>query len=232
MARRLRLSLPELPVHIVHRGNNRQRVFYTENDYWFYLHQLNELLPASGCALHAYVLMPNHVHLLATPNQKGGTSLLMKHLAQRHAQFINRMRRRSGSLWEGRFYSNAVEGGRYLFNCYRYIELNPVRAGLAQHPSEYRWSSHLINAEGTPSGMVTPHPQFTGLADTSADRRAAYRALFGTALSEEELVAIRTAARSCTALGSEEFRDRLAHAWGAPAWGPMWGQTPGSDPGV
>jgi putative transposase len=218
MARRLRLCIPDVPMHIVHRGTNRARVFHTDQDHWFYLYQLAELAPRSACVVHAYVLMPNHVHLLMTPRRKDSPSVLMKHLAQRHAQFINRVHRRTGAFWEGRFYSSLVECGSHLFNCYRYIELNPVRARLAQHPSEYAWSSYRINAEGRPSSLVKPHAEFTRLGDTDDIRRSAYRALFGHALDDEEMEEIRRAARGGAALGSDQFRQRWERQ--------RWGQTP------
>ena len=217
------MCVPEVPMHVVHRGTNRQRVFFTDQDYWFYLYQLAETAPLSGCSVHAYALMPNHIHLLVTPDRETAASMLMKHVAQRHAQFINRVHRRTGALWEGRFHSSVIENGMYLFNCYRYIELNPVRASLTHHPSEYAWSSYMINAEGRPSDLIKPHPEFTRLGMTEPERRAAYRALFGSALDQETLEDIRRSVRGGLALGSRPFRERFT---------PAWGLTLGSDPGV
>jgi putative transposase len=211
-------------MHIVHRGNNRARVFLAEHDYRFYLSNLAELTPSHQCAVHAFVLMPNHVHLLLTPHEEQSASKLMKHLAQRHAQFINKFNRRTGSLWEGRFHSSVVEDSNYLFNCYRYIELNPVRASLASHPSEYEWSSYRNNAEGLSNYLITPHKQFIALAENEHDRRSAYRAMFGSALDDRIVNEIRGTGRARVSLGTPAFRLQWARGLAA---GPS-----GSDPGV
>jgi putative transposase len=190
-------------MHIVQRGNNRSRVFFEERDYWFYLHQLASLAPIAGCALHAYVLMPNHVHLLLTPNSSTGASILMKHLAQRHAQFVNRLRKRTGSLWEGRFYSTPVADSSYVLTCHRYIEMNPVRAGMVDHPKEYPWSSYRVNAEGVAADWMTPHQLVARLGQDPVQSRRAYERLFGLALDAVEVEQIRLSTRSGRALGSD-----------------------------
>ena len=139
MPRRARLVVPCIPWHIIQRGNNRTACFYENSDYQYYLDTLAEQAIKYGCRIHAYCLMTNHVHLLLTPEQYDSAALLMKHLGQRYVQYINRGYRRSGTLWEGRFRSCLVQERNYVLACYRYIEMNPVRAGMATHPAEYRW---------------------------------------------------------------------------------------------
>ncbi len=157
MPRRARLSLPGIPWHIIQRGNNRAVCFHAEADYQFYLHYLNEFANKFGCQLHAYVLMTNHVHLLLTPAREDSAGLLMKHLGQRYVQYVNRTYQRTGTLWEGRFRSCLTQTEDYVLACYRYIELNPVRAGMVMKPQDYRWSSYHANGLGKPNALITPH---------------------------------------------------------------------------
>ena len=140
MPRRPRITLAGVPLHIIQRGNNRQACFYTDEDYHSYLGWLEEYSRESKCAVHAYVLMTNQVHLLLTPGTAGSAGQMMKRLGQRYVQYVNRSYRRSGTLWEGRFRSCLGQEEQYLLG-YRYIEPNPVRAGMVEHPAEYRWSS-------------------------------------------------------------------------------------------
>ena len=142
MPRRARISMPGIPWHIIQRGNNRSACFYAEEDYRLYLDHLKEQADKYGCAVHAYVLMTNHVHLLLTPEKENSAALLMKNLGQRYVQYINRTYRRSGTLWEGRFRSCLTQTEDYVLACYRYIELNPVRANMVNHPRAYPWSSY------------------------------------------------------------------------------------------
>src|SRR3954470_1635051 len=151
MPRRARLMLPGVAVHVIHRGNNRAECFFGDEDRSFYLFHLNRLLPRAGCLLHAYCLMDNHVHLLLTAKAATGCAA--------HAQYINKNYRRSGYLWESRFKSCLVQSEDYVLACYRYIELNPVRAGLVTRPDEYRWSSCAANSRGEHSQLITPHDQ-------------------------------------------------------------------------
>jgi len=138
MPRRARIAIAGIPWHVIQRGNNRSACFYAEEDYRRYLETLQEQATRHGCAIHAYVLMTNHVHLLLTPNRPDGVALLMKHLGQRYVQYINRTYRRSGTLWEGRFRSCLTQREDYVLSCYRYIELNPVRSDMVRHPRDYR----------------------------------------------------------------------------------------------
>lgn len=202
--------LPGLPFHVLQRGNNRNACFYDEADRAFYLFHLRRLLPASGCALHAYCLMTNHVHLLLTPENEKACGKLMQRVAQLHSQYMNRRHHRSGTLWDGRFKSCPIEAERYLLNCYRYIELNPVRAGLVADPYDHEWSSHRANIGAAPDEALTPHALITQLGDTPT----AYRALFDVALHPDAVSAIRKATNGNYALGTDAFRRRLAAATG------------------
>ncbi len=192
------------------RGNNRTACFFADRDYALYLNLLAEQAARFECAIHAYALMTNHVHLLLTPATADGPSNLMKHLGQRYVQFVNRSYGRSGTLWEGRFRSSLVQEQHYLLCCYRYIELNPVRAGIVRRPADYAWSSHRTNARAVSSKFVTPHPVFVGLGMTEHQRAAAYCALFETAVAEDELDTIRRSLNGGFALGDSRFKSEIS----------------------
>jgi putative transposase len=209
MPRRKRLQVAGLPTHILQRGNNRQACFFADDDYQFFLGHLAQLARRFRCALHAYVLMTNHFHLLLTSELDAGPSLLMKFLGQRYVQYVNRTYRRSGSLWEGRFRSSLVQTERYLLGCYRYVELNPVRASMVEHPIEYTWSSYAANAEGKPAVWVTPHGEYLALGIDEETRRAAYRGLFESELDRELLHEIRVSTHGGYAMGNTRFRDEI-----------------------
>ncbi len=210
MPRRPRIALAGVPLHLIQRGNNRSACFFGEEDYRFYLERLSELSGKFGCAVHAYVLMTNHVHLLLTPEEADSASLLLKHLGQCYVQYVNRSYRRSGTLWEGRFRSCIAREEDYVLACYRYIEMNPVRAAMVKHPRHYRWSSYRTNAEGQASNVITPHKHYRALERSEEARREAYRALFKTELDAEVLGDIRAATNGNYALGSQRFHDEVA----------------------
>lgn len=209
MPRRSRLQVAGVPVHIIQRGNNRQACFFAEDDYLFFLDCLVKIAKRFRCALHAYVLMTNHFHLLLTSELEVGPSLLMKFLGQRYVQYVNRTYRRSGSLWEGRFRSSLVQTERYVLGCYRYIEMNPVRANMVKHPGEYPWSSHAANAEGKPVAWLTPHGEYLALNLDDERRREAYRGLFTTELDQKLLRDIRISTHGGYVIGSTRFRDDI-----------------------
>lgn len=163
MPRRARVSLPGFSLHLIQRGNNPSACFYTDEDYLFYVDVLVEQAKKHGCAIHAWCLMTNHVHLLVTPNCHDSAGLMMKGLGQRYVQYVNRTYRRSGTLWEGRFRSCLMQEEAYVLACYRYIEMNPIRAGMVEHPAEYRWSSYRTNAQGEPSVVGCPHPPYSSV---------------------------------------------------------------------
>ena len=212
MPRRSRLKAAGVPMHIIQRGNNRQACFFADEDYQFFLDCLARLAKRFRCALHAYVLMTNHFHLLLTSELEAGPSLLMKFLGQRYVQYVNRTCRRTGSLWEGRFRSSLVQTERYLLGCYRYIEMNPVRANMVKHPIEYPWSSYAANAEGKPVAWITPHGEYLALGLDDERRRAAYRGLFATELDQQLLRDIRISTHGGYVIGSSRFREEIKNA--------------------
>ena len=209
MPRRTRIRIPGLPLHITQRGNNKADCFWTDADRRVYLSLLRDMAPKFGCEVHAYVLMTNHVHLLITPDDADGASQVMKNLGQQYVQYVNRGRSRTGSLWDGRFKASIVDTDQYLLRCHRYVEMNPVRAGMVTRPGDYLWSSHRANAWGVPSDIVSPHPRLVSLGATENDRRREYCRLFETELNAEELEEIRAATEGGFALGSDDFLEWL-----------------------
>ena len=214
MPRRARLAIAGIPWHIIQRGNNRSACFYHDEDYLFYLKQLELQAGKFGCQVHTYCLMTNHVHLLVTPAAKDSASLMMKHLGQRFVQYINKCYRRTGTLWEGRFKSCLTQEERYVLTCYRYIELNPVRAGMVLHPQDYRWSSYAINAGGKSNSWITPHELYLKLDPSKEGRLAAYRALVAAAMNEADIKAIRSATNGNFVLGNDRFQSQIEKALG------------------
>src|SRR5690606_17824132 len=166
MARQPRLDLPGIPQHIVQRGNNRLPCFLDDDDRHRYLHLLREALLKTGCHLHAYVLMDNHVHLLATPHESGAVSQLMQWLGRQYVGQFNARHRRTGTLWEGRFKSCLVDSETYVLRCYRYIDLNPVRARMVAHPAGYAWSSGAANLGIRIDALLSPHRAYQSLGAT------------------------------------------------------------------
>jgi putative transposase len=193
----------------VQRGHNREACFFGEQDYLSYLHWLGEALAATRCALHAYVLMTNHVHLLLTPSRAEAVPKLLISLGRRYVQYINRTYRRTGTLWDSRYKSSVVQAEAYLFAAQRYIELNPVRAAMVNDPAHYRWTSYRANALGQTDSRLTPHPLYLALGDTGKERQAAYRALFRTHLDQEAIDDIRLATTQSQPLGDERFLRRI-----------------------
>ena len=214
MPRRARLAVPGIPWHIIQRGNNRSVCFHAEEDYQFYLHYLREFADKFGCAIHAWVLMTNHVHLLLTPKRGDSAALMMKHLGQRYVQYVNRTYRRTGTLWEGRFRSCLTQNEDYVLACQRYIELNPVRAGMVVRPQDYRWSSYHANGLGRANALLTPSDEYLRLGRDDAERREAYRTLFRAHLDEALIDEIRDATNGNFVLGDQRFREQIARALG------------------
>jgi len=209
MPRKPRMYLPGIPCHIIQRGNNREACFYAEQDYQFYLECLADACRRYGVAVHAYVLMTNHVHLLMTPDTHEGISQVMQSLGRRYVQYINYEYRRSGTMWEGRHKASLVEAESYLFVCYRYIELNPVQAGMVSHPAEYPWSSYAVNGQGKASNLVKPHPLYLALGGDAAIRQHAYRYLFETHLDTKEIHTIQKSAQFSMPLGTDRFKEQI-----------------------
>ncbi len=177
MPRAARHVLPGVPLHIVQRGISGNDCFFGTRDYQKYLQLLVACSSEFPCAVHAYCLMTNHVHLLLTPGDGQACSGFMKRLSQCYVQTINERQQRSGTLWEGRYYSCLLLSERYVLACYRYIELNPVRAGMVGAPEEYEWSSFKANAAETACAWLVPHPAYSALGDDRSARTNAYRSL-------------------------------------------------------
>ena len=216
MPRRTRISLTGLPLHLIQRGNNRSECFFAVEDCRACLYWLSRYADARGTRLHAYVLMTNHVHLLLTPERPDQASRLMQALGRRYVRYVNEKYRRSGTLWEGRFRACGVHAEDYLLACMRYIELNPVRAGLAASPELYRWSSYRRNGRGDNDPLLREHAIYTALGREPAERQAAYRALFRAELNEHTVADIRAATNSGHLLAAEGVRRQAEASLGQP----------------
>jgi putative transposase len=209
MPRGPRLIVPGIALHVVQRGHDRRDCFRQETDYLVYLANLQDLSARMQCALHAYCLMTNHIHLLLTPSTNEGCARLMRNLGQRYVQYFNRRYGRSGTLWEGRYHSCLVDSASYVIACHRYIERNPVRAGMVSSAGAYRWSSHEGNAGRVTNRLLTAHSEYLALAATETSRHAAYSGLFDAADDPAFLVAIRDATNGGFALVGEDLKARL-----------------------
>ena len=209
MARRPRIHLDGVPLHLVQRGHNREPCFFGEEDYHAYLHWLGQALSKERCALHAYVLMTNHVHLLVTPERAESIPRLIIALGRRYVQYINTTYRRTGTLWDSRYKSSLIQAESYLLRCQRYIELNPVRAGMVDDPAHYRWSSYRHNALGQANRYLVPHPLYLELGRDDKTRQAAYRSLFRAELDQEAISDIRLALNQNQPLGNSRFYAKI-----------------------
>ena len=200
MARQPRLDLPGIPQHIVQRGNNRLPCFLDDADRACYRQLLREALLATGCQLHAYVLMDNHVHLLATPPEQGAAGRMMQLLGRRYVGHFNARHGRTGTLWEGRYKACLVDGADYLLRCARYIDLNPVRARMTDAPAAFRWSSCAGLCDVRDDPLLTPHAVQRALGGEG------YRLMLGEAISDDDLAAIRAYLQQQRAYGRDDFR--------------------------
>jgi len=208
------MYLPGIPAHVVQRGNNRSVCFFSDDDYLFYLELLRQGLKRFGVQLHAYVLMTNHVHLLMTPAKEDSISRLMQHVGRNYVLYINKSYRRSGTLWEGRPKASLVDADNYLLSSYRYIEMNPVAAGMVATPDEYRWSSYGWHAWGKTNALITDHPLFEALGQTSQERQHAYRELFRFQILDADIHQIRESMNCNYPLGNDRFRIEIEAALG------------------
>jgi len=207
--RKPRFTLPGVPQHVIQRGNNREPCFFVEEDYNRYLTDLSETAVRHACAIHAYCLMTNHVHLLMTPMREHSISQTMQALGRRYVYYVNKTYRRTGTLWEGRYKASLIDSEAYLLSCMRYIELNPVRANMVEHPGEYRWSSYTANAQGEFTSVLTPHPLYLALDPDSPAREHAYRELFRYHLDTDTLHEIRKALNHELVLGRSYFKEKI-----------------------
>lgn len=209
MARQPRFFVPGGVLHVIQRGNNRDPIFVTERDYCFFIDCLGRAIREHEVWLHSYVLMTNHVHLLATPQNVASLPKTLQSVGRRYVQHFNGAHQRSGTLWEGRYRATLVDSEQYLLTCMRYIELNPVRAGMVGRPARYLWSSYRANAQGARDLLVTSHEVYKRLGHSSSERQRAYRELFHDRISEPVLEAIREATNKNWALGSDKFKQRI-----------------------
>jgi putative transposase len=209
MARLPRFVIPGQPQHVIQRGNNQEALFDAEGDYRFYLEKLRAAAEKHQCAVHAYVLMTNHVHLLVTPDTEEGIGKMIQMVGRYYVQYFNYCYGRTGTLWEGRYKATLIDSEQYLLTCMRYIELNPVRADMVKHPAEYPWSSYRCNALGKEDALVRPHGEYIRLAKAEQERQEAYRQLFRARIPEMTLEAIREATNKAWVLGSDRFKRKM-----------------------
>ena len=200
MPRHARLRLAGVPFHVIQRGHNRADCFHTDGDRRWYLAELRRQAVEHGVAVHAYVLMSNHIHLLVTPPGETSIEKMMKLLGQRYSQHFNFLRGRSGTLWGGRYRSCLVDTDGYLLTCHRYVEANPVRAGMVAGPGDHPWSSYRANAHGARDSILTAHPLVSALGRTAEDRQRAYCELFDTGIAANALEHIRSMTNAGLAL--------------------------------
>ena len=205
MARLPRLTLPGYPHHVIQRGNNRQPIFNAAADQQYLLELLHQNAMRFEVAVHAYVLMGNHFHLLATPQTEKGLPQMMQAIGRSYVRYFNTRNARSGTLWEGRYRSTLIEASRYLIACMAYMDLNPVRAGLVTEARDYPWSSHSFYAGLRSDRLITPHPMYWALGNTPFAREAAYAELVVAGVSPALQLALTNAALTGWALGSPEF---------------------------
>jgi putative transposase len=218
MPRRARILAGGYPVHVILRGIDRAAIFFEDDDRRFFLDTLRLASRQASVAVHAYVLMTNHLHLLMTGEQSEGIATVMKRVGQGYVQHINRNYRRTGGLFEGRYRSALIEADAYLLACYRYIELNPVRAGMVEAPGEYPWSSYRANALGSVDPLIHPHALYLELGETPQTRLAAYRSLFEDQLDTDLLEKLREGTNGGFVIGSPRFERQIATMVGRRTW--------------
>lgn len=205
MARLPRLTVPGYPHHVIQRGNNRQPIFTSQADYEYFLALLDENARKFGVAIHAYVLMGNHFHLLATPQTDSGLPQMMQAIGRRYVRYFNDTQRRSGTLWEGRYKSTLIQAERYLLACMVYIDLNPVRVGVVAQARDYPWSSHSHYIGLGTDKLITPHPLYWALGNTPFAREAAYADLVNAGVSASQQEVLTRSTLHGWALGEASF---------------------------
>lgn len=209
MPRKPRFYLPGIPVHVVQRGHSREPIFFEASDYKAYLNWFLEGAERYQSQVHAFVLMTNHVHFLMTPKFKDSISRTLQYVGRYYVPYINYQYGTSGTLWDGRYKASLVQEDNYFLTCMRYIELNPVRAGMVSHPKEYPWSSYQANAEGKEIKLIHYHGTYMALGRHRAERITAYRALFNSHIPEDEMKTIQSAWQTGTPLGNDYFKEKV-----------------------
>jgi len=208
MARLPRLVIPNQPLHIMHRGNNRQDIFETEDDMYRIKNDIECALDKTKCILHAYVIMTNHLHLLVTPQDKDQLSQFMQIMANRYVRYFNALHDRTGSIWEGRYKSSVIDSEAYLLTLYRYIEQNPVSANMVKQASEYRWSSYGHNAKNEPDALITEHEEYMRLGQNPQQRRDHYQSLFKQPINDRDKITLATDRGEV--FGTSSFHEKMS----------------------
>lgn len=215
MPRSARIIIPNTPHHIVQRGHNRQTVFVGDDDYNYYRDNLVTFKQEFGCKIYAYCLMTNHVHLIVDPGPTPASlSKLIKRVAGRQTRYVNKLEKRTGSIWEGRYKSSIISTNEYLPACCRYIELNPLRAGMVTDPVSYKWSSYRCKVLGTPDPVVDFHPSYLALGTTENARRKAYAEYTLETIPDYEIELIREKLQRGQVTGGDRFREELSKKLG------------------
>jgi putative transposase len=209
MARLPRYFVKGQAQHIIQRGNNRAPIFIRDADYLFYLECLQDTIEKNNLSIHSYVLMTNHVHLLASPETETSIAKTLQSVGRRYVQYFNATYRRTGTLWEGRYKATVIDTEQYLFTCMRYIELNPVRADMVKSPGEYPWSSYAANAKGNVNKLIKPHEIYKNLGSDTKKRQSAYCELFQYDIDNVDLVALRESTNKAWVLGNDRFRAEI-----------------------
>ncbi|AXQ31163.1 transposase [Solimonas sp. K1W22B-7] len=209
MPRKPRYYLAGVPSHVIQRGHNREPCFAAPEDFRYYLQCLREACLTYEATIHAYVLMTNHVHLLMTPDKVDSISRVLQSVGRRYVQYVNTSYRRSGTLWEGRHKASLIDSEHYLMSCYRYIELNPVRAGIVKRPGDYPWSSYGANAHGREDALTQAHDVYEALGRSAEARQGAYRDLFRQQVDPDSIRDLRTAINLCVPVGSDRFKAQV-----------------------
>ena len=223
MGRYPRLFVRHVAAHIVQRGHDRKPVFTRPDDYGYYLSNLAETKQKLGIRLLGYCLMANHVHLIVVPDDEASNvSKLMRVLAGRQTRRINRLEGRSGTLWEGRFKASLIDTDRYLLTCYRYVDLNPVRAAIVASPQDYPWSSYRGHAGLSADPLLDTHDTYAALGDSAAQRAAKYRSIVAAGMNDDELATIRMALQRNQLTGGKRFQSDIERRTGC--WVPSRGR--------
>jgi putative transposase len=223
MPRRKRMYLAGLPYHLVQRGNNREVCFVEPENYQYYLQLWKECSKRYRIAVHAYCLMTNHIHFLVTPENSDSISRAMSVIGSRYAYYFNKTYKRTGTIWEGRHKSSLIQSDRYFLTCSRYIELNPVVAGMVNKPEEYKWSSYLANAWARESNLAS-HDEYLKLGVDTDERSYAYRELFKDRLSDYDVHLIQNASEYCQPVGDDHFRVQIEEKYGVTLGQPFRGR--------
>jgi len=209
MARRPRLFVSNLPYHVIQRGNNKEPIFFSDKDYFFFLKVLQEAKIKHSCSVYGYCLMTNHFHLLVKPKEKENISLLMKLLGAKYVRYVNKTYKRTGTLWQGRFKCSLIDEELYFLTCLRYIEMNPLRAGMTNLPELYRWSSYRFRALGKKSSILDLDPWYESLGFDEKERQSNYRQLFQNSIPDTTCQLIREMSKKGGIVGSDNFKKRI-----------------------